>query len=351
MRGLRRPRRGRARDRLPCLPAAIPPDPPTPDLYPNAVSGPQYSNSGYPNGATDWMRPEIFGAAPLPIVDSTTGIQAALNATPPGGIFYLPRGVWTTTAPLIKPSGVEVWGAARSLGIPTGNFGIGGLPLIGSIIQPAAGFAGSSAWFMTDDGVHQAGGGGFRRISVDGSQLPGGNAVHGIQSVGAVAAVTLEDVLVWGTGGNGLDAQKGTGIANPDFWDVRHSKFSACGGQGIHTIGLADTTWTVVESTGNNGDNWNVSNGNNSRYLFCKGENSATGWDWNIFGLTGFTGYAEWLTLSAAGGALGAIQVSGPGTGIFYFADTHTLGGTVSLTGTNTVKSTPAWTTGSIVTS
>jgi hypothetical protein len=295
--------------------------------------------SGDPSGATDTAR-----------------INGLLNL---GALVQLTPGqVYSTNAPLVIPTGqAGLICAGRGLGIPSGNFGGGGLPLLGAIIQPAAGFAGTTVISIAGSTVSQFGGQMLDGITIDGSLLPAGNTVNGITGLGWVAAVTLHRVLVWGgyagttgLGGIGLDIE-GISGKNPDFWDISHVKVSACKGIGIKTVALSDTTWLVVEATGNNGDNWNISNGNNSRYVLVKGENSSTGWDFNVIGLTGFTGYLEFIIASAAGGSLGAIQVSGAGTGTFYFADTHTTGGTVTITGTNTVKTTAAWTAGSITTS
>lgn len=283
------------------------------------------------------------GADPTGSADSTAAIQAALTA----GMAFVPPGTYKVTAPLTVPSNAVFWSPARGLGIPIGNYGTGsGLPVTGAILKPSSAFSGAAVLSMTDGGS-QAGGQQIRGISIDGSSLPSGNTVHGIQATGAVAAVTLRDCLIYGGtagGGNGLDAQQGTGAANPDFWDVAHCKFSGWKGIGAHLVGVADCFFTACESTGNTGNAWDITNGNNCRYMGCKAEGSAVGW--NLNGNWGSTGFAELVGCTAASNSGADFSVSGSGTGTFYL-NGCIAGSTTkwAYSGTNNVKSSAAWNT------
>lgn len=288
--------------------------------------------------------------------DNTDGTGAANRANitallARSGQCNLLPGTYLTDSPIVVPSFGRLAGAGRSLAVPSGNYGAGGLALAGSIIRPAATFAGASVISLAGSAVTQQGGHQLHGITIDGSVLPAGNTINGITPGGFAAGVTLRDVTIYGgyagttgLGGTGLDAEFAG--ANPDDWDCYGVKVSACKGSGIITVGLSDSIWVACEATGNNGDNWFIQNGSNSRYVACKGENSGTAYDLQITGFTGFTGYAEWIGFTGGGGALGAINVSGNGTGTFYFAATHIVSGAVTLAGTNTIKSTPAWLSG-----
>lgn len=282
------------------------------------------------------------------ISDETLGIQEQLNYANPGDVLQLQPRTYYTSSPIVIPNNVALVSPARGMGIPIGNYGVSGLPVTGTIIKPLASFSGSAVILMQDNGS-QCGGQQIRGITIDCSSLPSGNTVHGIQSVGAIAGVTMRDLLVYGgsaAGGNGLDAQKGAGVNNPDFWDVTHCKFSGFKGMGAHLVALADSYFLACESTGNTGDCWNITNGSNCRYLGSKAEGSTAGWGWNLIGTWGSTGYAEHVCSTASSNSSGDFQVSGTGTGTYYFNTCHASSTTTwSYSGTNTVKSSASYNT------
>lgn len=295
----------------------------------------------------------VFPAALTPGLgagyDDATAINWAFQQVGPHGVVNLVPGLsYTTYSPIVIPAGCALVSPVRGFGIPDANYGLGGLPVIGTIIEPSAAFSGSAVLSMSDGGV-QSGGQQIRGLTIDGSLLPAGNTVHGIQAVGAVAAVTLRDILVYGgntLGGNGLDVQKGAGSGNPDFWDVAHCKFSGVKGIGAHLVALADSYFVACESTGNTGDSWNITNGNNSRYVGCKAEGSGAGFGWNLIGTWGAAGYSLMAGCTSSANTAGGVSVSGAGTGTWYFDGCHITDTTPwTYAGTNGVKSSAAFNT------
>jgi hypothetical protein len=299
-------------------------------------------NATYAGGA------DATGAA-----DSTAAIQAALNATAAGTAVLIPLGTYKTGSPLTIPDGVRLYSlTARSLGISTGNYGAGGLPLLGAILKPSSSFSGAAVITMGSAGTTQHGGQQIYGITIDGSSLPAGS-VHGIASVGYVGGVTLRDVLVYGVTGDGLNAANdGTAGHNPDFWDVAHCKFSHCGGWGMNTTGLSDSWFTAGECTGNTSGGAQVTNGSDSRYTAWRCESNATLGTtpgWSLIGASGFTGI---VTLTACAADLNGVGVasSGTGTGTYILNGIVAHGNTTQWTyaGTNTIHSSAAWNTSTV---
>ncbi len=294
---------------------------------------------------TDWLNAVTqYGADPTATNDSTTAIQNALNAAQLGQAVFLFRGTYKTTSTLTIPNGVKLLSEVRSFAVPTGNYGNGGLPLTGAIIQPSVSFSGTAIISLGNVPVTQAGGQSLTGITIDGSQLPSSSAIAGIQAVGWVAGVTLREVLVWsgpGSGqmlGPGIDARAdGSGHA-PDFWDVAFCKVSAINGIGINTAGLADSYFFNTESTGNAGDQWRITNGGNSRYIGCKAENGA-GFGWNLIGQSGFTGSLYFNTCTSSGNSSGGFSVSSTGTGLYRLNGVNATDTTpYTFSGSNTVQ-------------
>jgi hypothetical protein len=229
----------------------------------------------------------------------------------PGGIYYI-------NSPILMKSFTGLNGGnMRQMAIPTGNYGIGGLAFGGAIIKPVAGFLGSAAILMASPGAVQQGNVDIRCLSIDGSSLPAGT-VHGIEANGAWGGITIRDMLIYKVTGNGLYGHN-DGTSQPDFWHVSNSKFSACGGIGVSTSGLADSWFTDCEATGNTGNNWDITNGSNSRFTNCKGEFSTTGHGWNITGFTGFTGHVTFEHCNGENNGGDGFHFTGLGSGLYDF--------------------------------
>jgi len=142
--------------------------------------------------------------------------------------------------------------------------------------------------------------------------------------------------------GPGLDVRAdGSGHA-PDFWEISFCKVSAINGIGINFAGLADSYVLNCEATGNASDNWKITNGGNTRFIGCKGENSGGGLGWDLIGQVGYSGTAHFNTCTSSGNSSGGFSVSGTGTGVYRMNSVHatdTLPYTFS--GNNTVQFVP----------
>lgn len=218
-----------------------------------------YGPSGDTTGATD--SPVIAGFL-------TAGYEVQLLP----GTFYL-------NAPLVIPDQGVLTSVDPSWGIPTGNYGAGGLPLQGPIIRAGSAFAGAALISMGSAGTTQHGGQRITGITLSGTGAPANT--NGIQSIGYVGGVKLEDVTVWGNAilAIGLLATNdGTAGHNPDFWQVTRCKFSNCTTWGVQTLGLSDSWFTDCESTGNatggTGGGWSITAGADSRWTACRADSN-----------------------------------------------------------------------------
>lgn len=238
-------------------------------------------------------------AYPDPSGDVTGSTDAATisNLLSSGYDLILQQGTYYLNAPVVLPDQGYLAGTNPSWGIPTGNYGAGGLPLQGSIIQAGSGFAGSALISMGSAGTTQHGGQRLCGITLSGTGAPAGT--HGILSTGYVAGVKMRDVVVWGMPGDGLHAvDDGTSGHQPDFWQVESSKFSHSGGWGVVLHGLADSWFTGCESTGNTSGGWSITGGADSRWIGCRADSNASGSGWNLTP-TATPGYLEFTNCEA----------------------------------------------------
>jgi hypothetical protein len=259
----------------------------------------------------------------------TANIQGLLNAAGPGDAVLLGNARFVTSAQLTIPAGVTLAGPSRTMAYPGGNYGIGGVPIQGAIIAPVGAMA--AAVQFASSGSTQLGNHSLRRLTIDGTNMLGGTG-HGLLA-DAVAGVTLEDVSVLNCPGDGLHGVGvgGTGGHPPDFWSVARCKFSACGGCGVLITGMADSFFTDTEATGNRGAAaWSVINGNNNRWVACKGEQSVNGHGWLLTANSGFTGLLHLLTCTSQFNNQDGFHITGAGTGTYQL-----LGCAADSEGTN----------------
>jgi hypothetical protein len=282
----------------------------------------------------DWISAvNSYGATGNGSTDDTTAIQNALNAAVSGQVVYLAEGTYKTSAPLTIPQGVTLMGASGGFAIPIGNYGIGALPVSGTIIKPSSAFTPTSgngaAVICLTAGDVQSGQQQVRQISIDGSNTPASNSIHGIQVYNAIAGGKIRDVLVYGgngqMGGNGLDMRPGAN-QNPDFWDISHSKFSGCGGVGVNMSGTSDCFVFAVEATGNTGSGWTITNCSNCRYVGCKAEGSNSNQGWYLTAASGFTGELSFVGCTSQFNHLDGWYLTGPGAGLYQFTGCRSAG-------------------------
>lgn len=247
------------------------------------------------------------------------------------GIVILLPGLFYINQQVVVANTKAIIGTNASFGVPIGNYGLGSLPLQNSIIQCTDTFANpnsGSACILMTQAATQGGGQRLSNFSLDCSNLPSGNNLHGIGIFNAIAAATIENVTVYGgsggaagsLGGDCLHAISG-GTQPPDLLTIMHNHFAGGSGWGATINGVADSYVAFNECTGNQLGGWNITNGNNSRYVSNKGEQSKAGPGWKITFATGFTGILHLLTNTCQDNFQDGMQITGPGIGYLKISD------------------------------
>jgi hypothetical protein len=266
--------------------------------------------------------PPIGGAG-----DDTTNIQNLLNLA---GVAPLQVGTFNYSAPLTVPTGggLTCLLATESFGDPSADYGVGGLALQGAILKATDTFADANSAtgtiVMTSPEGVQGGGQRLQGITLDLSNTPDGNDLHGILIQDNTACVTLKGVVVYGggdaqLGGDCLHAVAAT-YSPPDLLTLDHCHFVG-GTGGVYMSGVADSYIYMTESTGNKNYAWSIVNGNNTRFDCCKGETSTAGPGWLFTANAGFTGIVHLSNCTSQDNYEDGWKFTGSGTG------TYMLGG------------------------
>jgi hypothetical protein len=271
----------------------------------------------------------VHGGDSLWGTDDTTAIRNAINAAPLGGVVYFPAAVYITSSPLVVPPCVTLLGDGRSLAYyggsqdmqmsepilhPSPAFTAGKAVAAGGGTQATTGvieFLSQNLGNYPNGSSNQA----IRNITIDGRSAPGAGNANGIEAWGPVWGVLLEYVGIYGTPNFGIAANKstpdGTGFF-PDFWQVIGCHMAANGSDGVNMASISDSYFIACESTGNNGDGWNLT-GDNIKIIGCKAEYN------NGIGLTiGRGGSSRPILINGFGtdgNGQNGIQVTGAGAG------------------------------------
>lgn len=251
------------------------------------------------DGVTDWINASLspYSADPSGIADSTTAVQAAIDATPPGGVVYLPRGVYKTTAPIDLKNGVSLRGAHANLMVGPGMSATD----YPCYIQPAAAFTGTSVIQIIgdDDGTHPNISGEQRitDLMLDGSQL-GGSSIDGIYAKGNVQNVVLDNVTIRQMSNNGIVTASRTDGTYPFSWRLHHVMIDQCHANGLLLTGMTDLTLDDVQVIGCWGQGVVLTNCTNAQMLACRAE-------WN--GSHGYHITGAWGDWTGSGG----MQITG----------------------------------------
>jgi hypothetical protein len=296
-----------------------------------------------PGSTLNVLNPAFAGGAdPTGVADSTAAINAALAAATAGQMVTMPAGTYKTTAPLLVPTNVGLWGYALPWTDPTANYGVGGVALGGAVIKPSAAFAGAAVIDLGKSGGSQVGGQSLAGFSIDGTSLPGGT-VHGINAA-SVAAVKIADVVVHHVTGNGLQAVGTTpDFIPPDGWHIDGCKFVNNAGWGINGVGFADTWFTGGLCSNNGSGGIQITNPADSRFIGWRCNNNGAVPGWSLIGNSGYNNGVT--TLTGCDGNFNGTGFAVSGTGLSAFALTNCTarGNTTAYTyaGTNYVSGTP----------
>ena len=256
--------------------------------------------------------------AGIPPSGDTTGvtdranIQGLLNL---GGAVQLePLQTYYVNAPILVPSGAQLYSVSRGMGSDYDNYGLSTLPVIGAVLKATSSFSGVGILDLSNyRNTAQEGGQVIRGITIDGSAISGGS-VNGFQCSGAVGAVTVRDLEVHQVPGIGFNlAYDATTTYTPDDWYIEGIKVSGCGGNGISTY-APDCWWMFCESSENTGSNWVNAGDGNSKYYGCKGENSSGGYGFYIY-LTS-TAPVHYFGCTTQYNNGDGFHITGPGSGV-----------------------------------
>jgi hypothetical protein len=225
-------------------------------------------------GAPDWINVKAapYSAVADGVHDDTAALQSAIDACRPGGIVYLPQGIYKTTSTLDLRNGVSILGSHSNLMLGPG-MGNGDYPCY---IQPQGPFTGSSVLQIIgdDDGIHPAISGEQRLVNlmIDGSQLSGAT-IDGLYAKGNVQNVVLEGVTIRQMPNNGIVTAPRTSDGQyPYSWRMRHVMIDGCHANGIMFTLMTDMTAIDCQVIGSWGTNWILTNMPNAQLIACRAE-------------------------------------------------------------------------------
>lgn len=245
---------------------------------------PAYAQTG--PSITDWINAvSSFGADPTGVQDSTAPINNALTAAgnqATGGVVYLPTGTYRTTGPLIIPARTLLLGAipacASMNSASTPDYS-------GTVVKPSAAWSGAGlnqpgVIYINGDTatVHKPG---VSNLWIDGSVAPSG--VHGISAYGGAFHGMVLGVGVYNAPQDGMHFAQSTNGTRADGWTISNCVVQTFGMHGIYWHGQ-DTQFINVhvqaaQASTSGSSCWYVDNGNNCRWLGCRGDQSAdSGW-------------------------------------------------------------------------
>lgn len=221
----------------------------------------------------DWniVTDPAYGAAGDGVTDDTAAIQAAIDACPPGGVVYIPVGIYKTTATLDLKNGVTLMGSHANLMVGPGMTGVE----YQCFIQPAVPFTGTSVIEIIgdDDGTHPDISGEQRLLNImlDGSQLTG-TTIDGIYARGNVQNVVMQNVCVRQMPNNGMITASRTDGTFPYSWRLHHVQIDNCHSNGIYFTGNTDLTLNDVQVIGCFARGIVLTNCTNTQVVSCRAE-------------------------------------------------------------------------------
>ncbi len=169
---------------------------------------------------TSWLdvTSSAWGAKGDDFTDDAPAIQSALNAAPKGAVVYAPPLTYLLGSQLTIPDGVWLVGSQgyRAAASNFTRFRASSTFTAASLITFAAG---------TPTG-------GMKYIALDGSLLPSGNTVDGIDIAGGAKQGSLIGITVKNFGGHGINIFSNTG-GNPDGWYLHEISCANNGGHGV----------------------------------------------------------------------------------------------------------------------
>jgi hypothetical protein len=231
-------------------------------------------------GVTDWVNAKSFGAVGDGTADDTAELQAAIDATPFGGMCYIPLGDYRTSVPLVVPPGVTVM-------MPHSNMMyVPGLSDPPCRIRPLAAFTGDAVIvFLSEaDGGYADISGEQRLINVmiDGAAYTA-TPLNGIQAEGNVQNIVMEGVTIRFMSGTGIYTGIGGDTIFPYSWRLYRVMSDNNAQHGFEFNVMTDITMFDCQAIGNHLNGFQLANLANSQMSLCRAE-----WNWqNGYNFTG----------------------------------------------------------------
>lgn len=232
------------------------------------------------HGVTDWVNAKRYGATGDGTTDDTAALQAAIDATPFGGMCYIPNGDYRTSTPLVVPPGVTVM-------MPHANMMyVPGLSDPPCRIRPLAAFTGDSVIvFLNEaDGGYADISGEMRLINVmiDGAAYTA-TPLDGIRAEGNVQNVVMDGVTIRFMSGNGIITAIGGDTIFPYSWRLYRVMSDNNALHGFSFSVMTDITMFDCQAIGNHLNGFQLMNLANSQMTLCRAE-----WNWqNGYNFTG----------------------------------------------------------------
>jgi len=257
----------------------------------NTITAPIHDKGG---GVFNVM---AYGATGNGSTDDTAAINAAIAAASSGDIVYLPGGTYKVSSPIVIPPCITFEGATRTFWYPSEGGTSNGVLGPTSRIMPSSSFSttatvnGSSVTLNGVIALVEEHTGGYssgsanqtiKNIIVDGANLTGGNTIDGFYTYGSVMGVTMSGCGATNVGGHGIEtayaAVYGEGYGFLNELEMTDCVFYNCGGDGVHLVATADSTFTACHVIACTGNAWYLDQVGNTRLLGCKAEWSLVGW-------------------------------------------------------------------------
>lgn len=239
------------------------------------------------------VTPQDYGAVGNGIADDTSAINQALAAVfaAGGGYVYLPVGQYLVSSTISIPPYTFL------VGVTEISLNLFATPGTISRIVASASWAPSSSTGIVSIMSKTPGGWsvntascGLTNVFIDGS-LNASTNLQGLNLVGPVYDVHLNNVFIWKAPHNGITAsgQTESGISPTFPYHQRYTRVTIanCGNTGFSITNFTDSTFDNCMGFANTGNNWTMQNNSNSVLTSCRAEWSSGGRGFDITGSSG----------------------------------------------------------------
>ncbi|MCX4750890.1 glycosyl hydrolase family 28-related protein [Kitasatospora sp. NBC_01287] len=244
----------------------------------------------------DYLNVKAYGALGDGATDDTAAIQSALNTCPVGGVVYLPKGIYRTSAPIKVLPGTTLEGSHG------GGEAQSTAWVAPSCIKPLATFSGVAAIQVLDQQLGSyatlASEITIRNLTIDGSAVPGATAVDGIRATGQIQHLVLREVQVRSATGVGINTTYNMGVSSgpqaPYCLHFDRVSVLWAASYGVVLNNSTDSFLNDVYVLGCTGPGWYISGADSTTFVGCRAEWSGS----DGFQLAGGNGIQSYISCS-----------------------------------------------------